>query len=139
MTPHHTVSWTWCNGYDCRFPVRGNPVRNLWIANFRLLFYEICVQNQWGHKTLRFKWMTATLAVQSRLLLVRIEYVVTFQIWYCELCVKKAMQGRWKALLWFLSLFFLVLSQLNLSWKFEVTTSLPFLLSKVSSHLCHYF
>ena len=25
----------------------------LWVANFRFPFYEICVQNQWGHKVLR--------------------------------------------------------------------------------------
>ena len=42
-----------CSGYNSRFSVRGIPVRNLWIANFRLSFYEICIQNQWCHKTLR--------------------------------------------------------------------------------------
>ena len=61
--------------------VREIPVRNLWIANFRLFFFcEMYVQNQWGHKTLRFKWITATLAVEVRLPLVRIEYAFAFQI-----------------------------------------------------------
>ena len=60
--------------------VREIPVRNLWIANFRFFFCEMYVQNQWGHKTLRFKWITATLAVEVRLPLVRIEYAFAFQI-----------------------------------------------------------
>ena len=53
--------------------------------------------------------------------LVRIESVFAFQIWYCELCVKKPMKGRQKLLFWFLLLFFLAFSQLNISWKFELT------------------
>ena len=53
-TPHYSVSWTWCSGYDCRLSVGGIPSRNLWIANFQFSFYEICVQDQWGNKTLRF-------------------------------------------------------------------------------------
>ena len=110
---YHTLSWTWCNGYDCRLPVREISVQNLWIANFRFFFYEIYVQNQWGHKTLKFKWMTSTLMVQVRFPLVRIKYVFAFQIWYCELCVKKPMRGRQKALFWFL--LFQALSHLNLS------------------------
>ena len=60
--------------------VREISVRNLWIANFRFFFCEIYAQNQWGHKTLRFKWITATLAVEVRLPLVRIEYAFVFQI-----------------------------------------------------------
>ena len=58
--------------------VRKIPVRNLWIANF--FFCEMYVQNQWGHKTLRFKWITGTLAVEVRLPFVRIEYAFAFQI-----------------------------------------------------------
>ena len=52
---HHTVHicWTRCSGYDCRFSFRGMSVPNLWIANFRFSFYEVCVQNHWVHKTLR--------------------------------------------------------------------------------------
>ena len=61
------------NGYDSSLAVREIPVRNLWIANFRIFIYEIYVQNQWGHKTLRLNWTTAKLAVKVRLLLVRIE------------------------------------------------------------------
>ena len=49
------------------------------------------------------------------------------------------MRGRQKALFWFLFLFFLVLYRLNLSWKFELTTFLPFSLSKVSNLSCHCF
>ena len=60
--------------------VREISVRNLWIANFRFFFCKMYVQNQWGHKTLRFKWITATLAVEVRLPLVRIEYAFDFQI-----------------------------------------------------------
>ena len=58
--------------------VRKIPVRNLWIANF--FFCEMYVQNQWGHKTLRFKWITGTLAVEVRLPFVSIEYPFAFQI-----------------------------------------------------------
>ena len=47
-----------------KVPVREIPVRKLWIVNFRFFFYETDGQNQWGHKTLRFKWVTATLAVE---------------------------------------------------------------------------
>ena len=93
-TIHQTVSWTWCSGYDCRLSVMGVPIRNLWIANFRFSLYEICVQNQWGRKTLRSSLRASILAVQVRLLLVRIEYVLAFQIWYCELCVKKTNEGE---------------------------------------------
>ena len=121
-TPHHTVSWIWYSGYDCKFPVKGIPVENLWIANFRFLFYGDYVQNQWGHKTLKSYLMTPTLAVQVQVPLVRKEYEFPFQIWYCELCVKKPMKVRQKALFWFLILFFLAFSQLILSWKFELTT-----------------
>ena len=78
---------------------------------------------------------TPTLSVQVQLSFVRIEYIFTFQIWYCELFVKKLIKGRQKALFSFL--FFLAFSQLNLSWKFELT-NFPFSLSKVSSVLCHY-
>ena len=35
---------------------------------------------------------------------------------------KKTMLGRQKALFWFLFLFFLTFSQLNIPWKFELTT-----------------
>ena len=34
-----------------------------WVANFWFLFYEICVQYQWGHKVLKSKWRPPTLAV----------------------------------------------------------------------------
>ena len=61
------------------------------------------------------------MAIQVWLPLVRIEYVFAFQIWYCELCVKKPIKGRQKLLFWFLLLFFLAFSQLNISWKFELT------------------
>ena len=61
------------------------------------------------------------MAIQVWLPLVRIEYVFSFQIWYCELCVKKPIKGRQKLLFWFLLLFFLAFSQLNISWKFELT------------------
>ena len=87
---------TWDSGYDCRFPVKGISVRNLWIGNIRFSFYEICVQNLWGHKTLRPQFKISTLAVQVQLPLVRIAYVFAFQIWYCELCVKKPKKGRQK-------------------------------------------
>ena len=60
--------------------VREIPVRNLWIANFRFFFCEMYVQNQWGHKTLRFKWITGTLAVEVRLPFVSVEYPFAFQI-----------------------------------------------------------
>ena len=60
--------------------------------------------------------------VQVWLPSVRIEYVFAFQIWYCELRVKKPMKGRQKASFWFLLLFFLAFSQLNISWKLELTT-----------------
>ena len=60
--------------------VREIPVRNLWIANFRFFFCKMYVQNQWGHKTLRFKWITGTLAVEVRLPFVSIEYPFAFQI-----------------------------------------------------------
>ena len=63
-----------------RVAVREIPVRNLWIANFRFFFCEMYFQNQWGHKTLRFKWITATLAVEVRLPFVSIEYPFAFQI-----------------------------------------------------------
>ena len=116
---------TWCIGYDHRFAVREIPVRKLRLANFRFSFYKICVQNHWGHKTLRSWLRTATLLVQVRLPLVRIEYVFVFQIWYCELCMQKPKKERQKALFWFLFLFFLAFFQLNISWKFELTT-LPF-------------
>ena len=58
---------------------------------------------------MRFKWMSAILAVQVRLPLIRIEFVFVFQIWYCELCVKKPMRGRQKTLFWFLFLFIIAL------------------------------
>ena len=29
-TPHHTVCWTWCSGYDYRLSVSEIPLRNLW-------------------------------------------------------------------------------------------------------------
>ena len=45
---------------------------------------------------------------------------------------EKPVKGRQKALFWLLLLFFLVFSQLNIFWKFELTT-FPFSLSKVSS------
>ena len=135
-TPHYTVSWISCSGYDCRFPAREIPFRNLWIATFRFSFYEIWVQNQLGHKTLRSYLKTPALLVQAQLPLVRIEYVFAFQMWYCELCVKKLMKGRQKALFSFL--FFLAFSQLNFYWKFELISS-PFSLSKVSSLLCNFF
>ena len=47
-------------------------------------------------------------------------HIFAFQVWYCELCLKKRMKGRQKALFTFL--FFLAFSQWNLSWKFELTT-----------------
>ena len=53
--------------------------------------------------------MSAILAVQVRLPLIRIEYVFVFQIWYCELCVKKPMRGRQETLFWFLFLFIIAL------------------------------
>ena len=56
----------------------------------------------------------------SLITVVRIEYIFAFQIWYCELCVKKSMKGKQKALFKFL--FFLAFSQLNLSWKFGLMT-----------------
>ena len=35
------------------FPVKTIPDWILWVAKFRFPFYEICVQDQWGHKVLR--------------------------------------------------------------------------------------
>ena len=96
----------WCSGYDCTFPVRVISVQNLWIANFWFSFYGVSVQNQWVHKTLKSWLRTLTLAIQVWLPLVRIEYKFPFQIWYGELCVKKPMKVRQKALFWFLILFF---------------------------------
>ena len=43
------------------------------------------------------------------------------------------MKRRQKALVWFLFLFFPAFSQLNISWKFELTTFLFSLFTKVSS------
>ena len=63
--------------------MRKNPNNSqfsIWTANFRFFFCEMYVQNQWGHKTLRFKGITATLSVEVRLPLVRIEYAFAFQI-----------------------------------------------------------
>ena len=47
-----------------KVPDREITVRNLWIVNYRIFFYETDGENQCGHKTLRFKWVTATLAVE---------------------------------------------------------------------------
>ena len=49
----YVICYALCSGYNGRFSVRGISVRNLLIANFRFSFYEICVQNQCGHETLR--------------------------------------------------------------------------------------
>ena len=62
------------------------------------------------------------MAAQVWLPLVRTEFIFAFQIWYSELCAKKPMKGKQKALFWFLFLFFLAFFQLNISWKFELTT-----------------
>ena len=58
----------------------------LWVVNFRLPFYEICVQNQWEHKILRpsrglRQWQPSSITIIM-------EYLLAFQYWYCELCVK---------------------------------------------------
>ena len=79
---------------------------------------------------------TLILVIQVWLPLVRIQYIFAFQIWYFELCMKKLMKDRWKALFSFL--FFLAFSQLSLSWKFELI-NFSFSFWKVSSLLCHYF
>ena len=70
---------------------------------------------------------TLTLAVQIRLPLVRIEYVLAFQIGYCKLCVKKLMKGRHKVLFPFL--FSLELSPLNFIKIWAFTSSLLKVLS----------
>ena len=113
----------------------GIPAWKIWRGNFWFLLYAICVQNQWGIKLWDPSW--GLWHWWSKFSYLWIECVFAFQIWYYKLCVKKLMRGRQKALVWFLFLFFLAFSQLNISWKFEVTT-FPFSLSKVSS-LCHYF
>ena len=59
-----TISRFPISGCNYGFPVRGNPVRILWIANFRFPFYEICVQNQWGHKFFRSQQRTPTLVAR---------------------------------------------------------------------------
>ena len=55
-TPHHIILYIEHSVVVmtvCTFLARDIPVRNLRIVNFRFSFYEICVQNSWGHKTLR--------------------------------------------------------------------------------------
>ena len=56
---------------------------NLLIANIQFSFYEVCVPNQWGHKTMRSYFRIPTLVVQVWLLLFRIEDVIYFSnlIW----------------------------------------------------------
>ena len=39
----------------------------LWVANFWFYVYEICAQNQWEHKSMRYYFRTPTLAVRVRL------------------------------------------------------------------------
>ena len=63
---------------------------------------------------------TPKLGIQVRSPLVRIEYVFSFQVWYCELCVKKTDEwGGRKHFFKFLFFFFLAFYQLNISWKSE--------------------
>ena len=59
---------------------------------------------------------TSALEVQFRLLLVRIEYVFAFQIWYCEICVKKNDEGESESIIFILVLssFFSVKSFLKI-------------------------
>ena len=97
------VSSAWYSGYDCRFPVRGIPVRNLWLANFWFLFREICVQNQWGHKTLRTYLVAnsdtgdpSSIAISEDRICICFSNLI---LW--NLCEKTT------------------LCQLNISWKFE--------------------
>ena len=52
------------------------------------------------------------MAIEVRLLLVRIEYVFAA---YCEFCVEKPMKERQKAFFLFLLLFFLAFYPLNIS------------------------
>ena len=42
--------------HDYGFPIKTITDWIPWVANFRFPFYEICVQNQWGHKMLRPSW-----------------------------------------------------------------------------------
>ena len=56
---------------------------------------------------------STTLAVEVRLLLIRIEYVFAFQIWYYQLFVKKNNDREVESIISIF--FFLAFSQLNIS------------------------
>ena len=45
VTPNQEVATQCFSGCNCAFPIRGTPVQMLRVPNFRLPFYEICVQN----------------------------------------------------------------------------------------------
>ena len=75
-TPNQQVATQCFSGCNCAFRIRGTPVQMLWVPNFRLPFYEICVQNQSGNKNLRSQQRIPTLAVQVRLLLGQSTYLL---------------------------------------------------------------
>ena len=123
----------------CRFPVKGISVWSLWIANFWSLFYEICVENQWGHITLRF-WLRTHISGPSL-----IGNIIWNRIRICfpnlilwTLCGKADERETESIILILVFVLSSFLSNLNLSWKFELTI-FPFSLSKVSSLFCYYY
>ena len=93
------VLWLWLR--DCI----------LWVANFRFPFYEICVQNQWGHKC----WDPAEdfETGDSGWITVRMEYLLVFQYWYSELCVENRWGGGRKNC--FVNFLFLVVLELSVN------------------------
>ena len=75
-TPNQQVATQCFSGCNCAFSIRGTPVQMLWVPNFRLPFYEICVQNQSGNKNLRSQQRIPTLAIQVQLLLEQNTYLL---------------------------------------------------------------
>ena len=107
----------------CSFQVKGISVRNLWIfANIWLSFYENCVQNQLGHKTLksledphwRSKFDSIGTISQNRIRICFSNLI----LW--TLC-GKTYGGEAESIILILALS-IFLSKLSLSWKFELTT-----------------
>ena len=75
-TPNQQVATQCFSGCNYAFSIRGTPVQMIWVPNFRLPFYEICVQNQSGNENLRSQQRIPTLAVQVRLLLGQNTYLL---------------------------------------------------------------